>query len=84
MQYIPVLILHGSIDKNVPPPHAKKLAGALKKAGNDDVSVRIFEDLNHIFLKDPNGHPDNYSNLESFQVEPIVLGAIVDWIKDRF
>lgn len=34
-------------------------------------------------LKDTNGHPQNYSELESFDVVPQVYATIVAWIKER-
>ena len=80
---VPVLILQGSTDKNVPPQDAKKLKEILTSAGNEDVTLKIFENLNHIFIKDPNGHPQNYSELESLKVAPQVYAVIVEWIKER-
>ena len=80
---VPVLILHGENDKNVPPAHAQKLAAAFKEAGNKKVEVKIFDGLNHIFVKDADGNPSNYYKLESFEVAPQVLSTIVGWIKDH-
>lgn len=80
---VPVLILHGSTDKNVPPQDARKLAKALRSGGNEDVTVQIFEDVNHVFLKDANGHPRDYDKLESFDVVPQVPATIVKWIGER-
>ncbi len=80
---VPVLILHGENDKNVPPDNAKKLADAFRSAGNKDVTVQIFEGLNHVFIKDPDGNPRNYDKLKSFEVAPQVLSTIVGWIDDH-
>lgn len=80
---VPVLILQGATDKNVPPQDARELAKTIKANGNEDVTLKVFEDVNHIFLKDPNGHPQNYSDLESFDVVPQVYATIVEWIKER-
>jgi hypothetical protein len=76
---VPVLILHGTTDRNVPPGDAEKLARAFRRAGNGDVTVRMFEGVNHIFLHDPDGNPRRYEALPSFVVGPQVLGAIADW-----
>ena len=79
LRRVPVLILQGTTDRNVPPGDAQKLAGALRRAGNGDVTVRMFEGFNHIFLHDPDGNPRKYEALPSFVVGPQVLGAIADW-----
>jgi hypothetical protein len=80
---VPVLILQGTTDRNVPPGDAQKLAGAFRRAGNGDVTVRMFEGFNHIFIRDPDGNPRKYEALPSFVVEPQVLGAIADWTAAR-
>lgn len=80
---VPVLILHGSKDQNVPPEDAELLAKTFKKAGNNDVTLKVFEDVNHIFIKDKDGNPENYKNLESFQIAPEVMSTIVDWIREK-
>lgn len=77
---VPVLIMQGTTDKNVPPGDAKKLAGAFKAAGNKNVTLKMMEGYNHIFLKDENGHQQNYQNLKSFTVGPEVIQPIVDWV----
>lgn len=76
---VPVLILQGTTDRNVPPDDAQELAQAFRRAGNRDVTVRMFEGVNHIFLRDPDGNPKRYESLPSFEVGPQVLGAIADW-----
>lgn len=83
MRRVPVLILHGATDRNVPPADAQKLAAAFRRAGNGDVTVRIFEGVNHIFVRDPVGDPRRYEALPSFEVGPEVLGAIADWTAAR-
>jgi dienelactone hydrolase len=76
---VPVLILHGTTDRNVPPADAQELAAAFRRAGNEAVTVRMFDGFNHIFLRDPDGNPRRYEALPSFVVGPEVLGAIADW-----
>ena len=69
--------------RDVPPQDAERLSRFSKEAGIEDVSLIMFPDLNHIFIEDPYGHPDNYKNLESFDVASKVYAAIVEWIKAR-
>ncbi len=76
---VPVLILHGTTDRNVPPADAPELAAAFRRAGNEAVTLRMFDGFNHIFLRDPDGNPRRYEALPSFVVGPEVLGAIADW-----
>ena len=80
---VPVLILQGTSDKNVPPADAERLAKAFRQAGNQNVTLKMFEDVNHIFLKDPDGNPKKYQNLSSFEVGPEVLQPIVEWVEKR-
>jgi uncharacterized protein len=77
---VPVLILQGTTDRNVPPGDAQKLEAAFRDAGNRDVTLRIFEGFNHVFLPDPDGDPRRYGALPSFLVPAAVLGPIADWL----
>jgi uncharacterized protein len=79
----PVMLLHGMTDRQVSPEQAEELASAFRSNGNADVSVRLFPDLNHLFLKDSIGDPLNYRRLSSQRLAPEVRGAIADWLVDR-
>lgn len=79
----PVLILHGDQDKHVPVEHANILAEAIRRGGNQDVTVHIFPGYKHNFInveeankKDKEGKPLN----EILQISPDVIGVISDWI----
>jgi hypothetical protein len=43
----------------------------------------VFPNLNNLFIYDPNGFPGGYSTLGRNQVEPEVIGMVVDWLVDR-
>jgi uncharacterized protein len=79
----PVLVLHGGTDLQVPAEQAAELGAALRKAGNPDVTVRVFPGINHLLLPDPDGHPAGYVRLADRNVAPAVLGALADWLADR-
>jgi uncharacterized protein len=79
----PVLILQGATDRQVTAEQAEKLAAAFRAGGNRDVTVRVFPDHNHLFIKDPSGNPRNYSNLTTNKVDPVVLGVIADWLASK-
>lgn len=75
------LILHGATDHQVTPEQAPALAAAMRQGGNRLVTLRVFPDLNHLFIHDPSGLPSGYAALSSNRVAPDVLGAIADWLQ---
>ena len=81
----PILILHGDKDSNVPVDQARKLALAVKMNGNQDVTVKIFSDHNHLFLPDTDGGFRNYPQLlkHTNQIEAVVLETIASWLEKR-
>lgn len=79
----PVLILQGETDRQVTPNQAEELAVALRAGGNHDVTVRVFPQLNHLFLDDSDGDPEGYADLPSKSIPPEVLAAISDWLPQR-
>lgn len=79
----PVLILHGETDHQVPSTEAERLAKAFRVSGNRRVTVRLFPETNHLFLADTSGGFD-YAKLPSLRVRPAVIGAIGDWLEERF
>ena len=79
----PVLVLQGETDVQITPEQADELAAAFRAGGNRDVTVRKFEDTNHLFLADPSGDPLAYARLEDTSVRREVLGTIADWLARR-
>ena len=76
----PVLILQGATDQQVRAEEARLLERALHDAGNTRVTTVIFPDRNHLFLRDPNGHPSGYLRLKDPHVDGEVLGTLADWL----
>ena len=85
----PVLILHGDQDKHVPVEHANIIAEAIRRGGNQDVTVQIFPGHDHIFIHGGIGRlkeevkkkkKEKKSLNEIPQFPPDVLGVISDWI----
>ncbi|MEO8450262.1 MAG: alpha/beta fold hydrolase [Gemmatimonadota bacterium] len=76
----PVLVLNGATDQQVTPDQAPELEKAFKAAGNRDVTMKIYPDLNHLFVYDPSGYPGAYTSLKSFMVDRAVIGQVVDWL----
>ncbi|MGQ0649147.1 MAG: alpha/beta hydrolase family protein [Gemmatimonadaceae bacterium] len=80
---VPAFVVQGGSDQQVTADQAEPLGAALRASDNADVSVRIFPDLNHLFLPDPTGNPANYVRLTSGRIGSEVMGPIVDWLLQR-
>ena len=76
----PVLLLQGATDQQVRPEESRRLEATLRAAGNTRVTLRIFPDRNHLFLRDPIGFPGGYARLTDPKVDGEVLGALADWL----
>jgi pimeloyl-ACP methyl ester carboxylesterase len=82
---VPVLVLQGSTDRQVPAEQATELAAAIRAGGDEDVTVRVFPDLDHLFLHDPVGTAGlaEYAALPSKEVPEEVLTTLGDWLQKR-
>ncbi|MHB8837990.1 MAG: alpha/beta hydrolase family protein [Gemmatimonadaceae bacterium] len=80
---VPVLILQGGTDQQVTPDQAPVLEQAFKAGGNNDVTMKVFKDRNHLFLQDPSGFPGGYAKLSNGHVDGEVMGALTDWLVAR-
>lgn len=78
----PALILHGDKDMHIPVDHAHLVAKAMRASGNDDVTVVIFKDHNHLFLEDSKGNISGYAKLlqHTNQLSKSVLSIITGWL----
>jgi dipeptidyl aminopeptidase/acylaminoacyl peptidase len=79
----PTLLLFGATDQQVTQDQAAELEAAVRSSGNKDVTVRVFPDLNHLFIYDPVGFPGGYARLTRSAVEPYVIGTLTDWLVQR-
>lgn len=79
----PVLALFGGLDVQVDvEANLPALETALAEAGNDDVSVVVFEDANHLFQRARSGGPEEYLALEMAFIDGL-LASISDWTLER-
>ncbi|MFG0307390.1 MAG: alpha/beta hydrolase family protein [Phycisphaerales bacterium JB040] len=77
----PVLVLNGSLDLQVlADQNIPEIREAL--ADNPDVTVTVFENLNHLFQRATTGAISEYATITT-TIEPEVLEAIADWIEAR-
>jgi dipeptidyl aminopeptidase/acylaminoacyl peptidase len=81
----PALILHGDKDAHIPVDHSELLAKVMQATGNEDVTLVIFQNHNHLFLEDPNGNISGYAGLlrHTNQLPDDVLMTITDWLENR-
>jgi pimeloyl-ACP methyl ester carboxylesterase len=73
---VPVLLLYGAEDRRVPAAQsARRIVAALGKAGNADVTVRIFPGADHTFRlpPGPSGWPVS---------APGYLPGLLDWLQN--
>jgi alpha-beta hydrolase superfamily lysophospholipase len=76
----PTLILQGETDRQVPVEEARRLAAAMRAAGNRRVTVRTFPRMNHLLVDDASGNPLGYTTLPSYEVRRDLLGVLADWL----
>jgi hypothetical protein len=78
--HCPVLALNGSKDLQVPPDEdLSAIQADLKIAGNNDVTIKKLEGLNHLFQMCQTGLPSEYGQIEQ-TISPDALAVIGDWI----
>ncbi len=79
----PILILQGALDRQVTADQADNLARAARDAGNRNVTVHVFPNLNHLFLPAKTGSFNEYSSLTVTSIPPEVLDTINSWLEAR-
>jgi uncharacterized protein len=78
----PTLIMQGALDRQVSAGQADTLARTMRAGGNRQVTVRVFPELNHLFLHSPtDGSPSEYSSLKDTMVPAQVLDTMVAWLR---
>lgn len=80
---MPVLLIAGANDRHVPPSQALRFASSLRQAGNDDVTMALFPNLNHVLLPDPDGRVEGFPFLPSPRLPQQVVKTLADWMVER-
>jgi hypothetical protein len=44
------------------------------------VTLKLFPERNHLFLKDPIGFPGDYVKLKNGKIDAEVMGVLADWL----
>lgn len=78
----PVLIISGEKDLQVPYTEAALLSELLAAAGNEDVTVHVLPDLNHLLRTHPEEPNLTYRHTDE-PVDPRVIEAIQEWAVER-
>jgi uncharacterized protein len=80
---VPVLALNGEHDLQVAwKENLDLIAASLKSAGNNDVTIKMFPNLNHLFQTSPTGLLSEYNQIEETMSQE-VLKTVSDWILRR-
>jgi len=75
----PMLALFGGLDRIVPPErNVRKMAAALKKAGNKDYKIRVFPGVGHDFQDATTGGRKDYLLRKGYA--PEFLNTITRWV----
>ncbi len=81
---VPTLALFGGKDTQVDADQNQSaMEAALAASGNEDVTIRRFADMNHLFQTAGTGSPSEYARIEE-TMAPEVLDLIGTWIAERF
>lgn len=78
--HVPVAVFQGATDRQVPADQADSLGAVFRRTGNRDVTVRVFPDVNHLLVHDPDGDFQRYDRLADANVATEVLNAVGDWL----
>jgi pimeloyl-ACP methyl ester carboxylesterase len=79
----PVLLLFGGLDFQVPEKlNRPAMIEALERGGNQDYTVKIFPEANHLYVRANTGSPSEYDNLAK-EFVPGFLDGMSDWILER-
>ena len=79
----PALVLNGDLDLQVVAElNVLAVEAALRKGGNQHITVRRFPKLNHLFQTATTGLPDEYSQIDE-TIAPEVLETIANWLTNR-
>jgi len=78
-----VLAIYGGKDTHVlADPNVVVLEEAFRKAGKENLEIRVFPDANHFFQKAVTGAVAEYAELPK-EFVPGYLEGMTDWVLDR-
>ena len=79
----PVLAINGAKDLQVPPKeNLEAIEKFVKNGGNNDVTIKMYEGLNHLFQEAKTGSPTEYGTIEQ-TFSPVVMEDVAKWIQSK-
>lgn len=78
---IPVFALNGEKDSQIPASEADEIRAILEEAGNENVSVHVLEDLNHLLRYHPE-EPNLIVRHIDEPVDPRVIELLLEWVNE--
>ena len=75
----PVLALNGEKDVQVAPENLVVIEKCVRYGGNDNVTVKEFQNMNHLFQTCKTGAIDEYATIEQ-TISPSVLEEVSGWV----
>ena len=76
---VPVLIANGGLDVQVGPEHAYRLGAGLEAVGHTDYEVKIYPELNHLFVVSRGEGIAEYADPNA-RVDTVFLADLADWL----
>lgn len=76
--HLPILILQGQFDSNVPEQGAHALEAALKAAGNTDVTLKVYQGLGHSLGRASSLIDDNFRPITEAPLKDLMA-----WLRER-
>ena len=80
----PILIVHGALDKEIPPTHADRLTDLARKSDSKSVEVVVVRGVNHLLIPAFTGDLGEYPSLTDRNVSKDVSGAVGAWLTKTF
>ncbi len=78
----PLLALNGEKDVQVAPENLLIIENFVRQNGNNDVTIKEFFNMNHLFQICKTGAMEEYATIEQ-TISPLVLNKISNWIKSK-
>lgn len=78
---VPILIVHGDLDHEVPVAHAERLAGLARVGDSESVELVTVRGVNHVLMRAFTGEVNEYRTLTDRNISPDVTAAVVAWLK---
>ena len=82
---MPILIVQGELDTQVPPANADQLEMLAKSRKKPrPVDVVKLPGLNHLLVPATTGEADEYAGLKDKHISPTVVDAVASWLQKTF